>query len=144
MIELEYFHDTEFNYPEDMDEEFLEFLDQVRDGAGIKMFITSDGRSPSENVNTGGWVDSYHLVMPDRKACAVDFHTSGTRDRIKELAEEDRVSILWGIFNTDHVQGLDRAFQLGLYHGNDWHFHLALRPKDDGRPSRIYLAYESF
>jgi len=48
---LEFFKADEFDYPDQMDEEFLLWLDEVRSAAGVPMVITSDFR-PSDDDST--------------------------------------------------------------------------------------------
>ena len=42
--ELDHFSPEEFDYPEEMDEDFLRALDRVRDRAAVSIYVTSDYR----------------------------------------------------------------------------------------------------
>lgn len=140
--ELHYFDASEFRHPDKMDELFLQWLNTVRTMAGIPFAVTSDARDVAANTRVGGWTTSYHLYDDEtgRRASAVDFHTPGTKTKNKPLAEEERVHVIGAVLRA-HSWG--RNFQLGIYQGpTDWHWHLALRPQGDAKPSRIYLALD--
>ncbi len=65
---LQYFNPGEFDHPEEMLPRFLDFLDVMRDIAGIEFHVTSDFRSLEENRVVGGSTASLHM-----QGRAVDF-----------------------------------------------------------------------
>lgn len=57
---IKHFHPSEFHHPEHMGYEFMLWLDQVREQAGVPMTITSDYRTEAHNKEVGGANDSAH------------------------------------------------------------------------------------
>ena len=62
--ELKWFKPTEFKQPLLMGYEFLKWLDRVREGAGVRMLVSSSYRSPEHNEAVGGAEDSAHTDIP--------------------------------------------------------------------------------
>lgn len=78
---LRYFDKEEFVMGKEivfdkMDSDFLYMLDELRELAGIPMFITSSYRSPEYNAKVGGAKRSMHL-----KGRAVDISCRNSTDR---------------------------------------------------------------
>ena len=67
-----YFKNNELN----MDEEFLQRLDEAREYAGIPFIINSAWRSEEDNKRVGGKPNSSHL-----KGLAVDIKATNSRQR---------------------------------------------------------------
>ena len=67
-----YFKNNELN----MDEEFLQRLDEAREYAGIPFVINSAWRSEEDNKRVGGKPNSSHL-----KGLAVDIKATNSRQR---------------------------------------------------------------
>jgi zinc D-Ala-D-Ala carboxypeptidase len=67
-----YFKNNELN----MDEEFLQRLDEAREYAGIPFIINSAWRSKEDNKRVGGKPNSSHL-----KGLAVDIKATNSRQR---------------------------------------------------------------
>ncbi len=67
-----YFKNNELN----MDEEFLQRLDEAREYAGIPFIINSAWRSKEDNERVGGKPNSSHL-----KGLAVDIKATNSRQR---------------------------------------------------------------
>lgn len=67
-----YFKEIELN----MNEEFLQRLDEAREYAGIPFIINSAWRSEEDNKRVGGKPNSSHL-----KGLAVDIKATGSRQR---------------------------------------------------------------
>ena len=67
-----YFKNNELN----MDEEFLQRLDEAREYAGIPFIINSAWRSKEDNKRVGGKPNSSHL-----KGLAVDIKATSSRQR---------------------------------------------------------------
>lgn len=61
---LKYFTPGEFKHPEKMGAEFMLWLDNLREVAGVPMVITSSYRSPAYNAAIGGAQDSAHSDEP--------------------------------------------------------------------------------
>jgi len=113
--DLKWFTRKEFKHPDKMDEDFLRWLDKVRDRADIPIIITSDYRDPEANLGAAGSSSaSLHL-----QGLAVDFRLPGrARDLWKlakavfGLAEESRGSIEFELVHSPrdkHVHlGVDR------------------------------------
>lgn len=138
---LRHFRREEFRHPDNVEKEFLEFLDDVREAAGIPFLITSDGRDEETNKKVGGSPYSLHLFVEGRDATAVDFTTLSSRARDKRQYKLDLFKILDAIFF--EILYLDRELQLELVQGpTDWHIHLGLYPEGDTRESRVVLALD--
>lgn len=58
------FSKHEFNYPEAMGYEFVQWLDQLRDLAGVPIHLVSDHRPPERNAAAGGASNSAHMDLP--------------------------------------------------------------------------------
>lgn len=67
---IKHFVSGEFKNPMTMGYEFMLWLDQLREDAGVPMVITSSHRSPEYNAAVGGATDSAHSDVPCN---AVDF-----------------------------------------------------------------------
>ena len=119
-----------------MDEEFLEFLWEVRHRAGIPFYITSAWRSAEHNLLIGGHPASLHPL-----GRAVDFATKGSRSGDNQLYYEDLWRITEAVCN-DSVN-VDCAVQLELVKGPaDKHVHLGLYPSHWDNNSKIVLAVD--
>lgn len=68
--QVKHFSANEFKNPEKMGYEFVLWLDELREAAGVPMTITSSYRSPEYNAAVGGASDSAHSDVPCN---AVDF-----------------------------------------------------------------------
>lgn len=79
---VKWFNYSEFDSPDEpgsgnnMDQDFLEMLDEARSRAGVPFAITSGYRSEEHNASVGGQRDSSHL-----KGCAADIVAYTSRDR---------------------------------------------------------------
>ena len=62
--EIKNFKPSEFRHPDRMGYEFVKWLDQLRDEAGVPISITSSYRSPAHNASVGGAKDSAHTDVP--------------------------------------------------------------------------------
>ena len=60
--ELKFFSRDEFNYPDEMDEQFLRQLDVARKFAKVPFVINNDFRTPEDNERIGGVENSPHLT----------------------------------------------------------------------------------
>ena len=139
MIELSHFREEEFNYPDEMDQTFLYFLDAVRIRADMPFYLTSDGRTVKTNDAVRGSKNSLHVFTEVFRASAVDFVTDGCKARNAQVYYSE----LWRI--TESVvlvkSTLARKVQLELVKGpNDWHVHLGLYPDGWKGPDKIILA----
>lgn len=74
---LRYFHPLEFDFPDRMGYQFMLWLDEVRDLAGVPFIISSDGRTKAHNKSVGGAKDSAHT---DTIVEAVDIAPNPTPD----------------------------------------------------------------
>lgn len=61
---VQHFTPDEFKEPGKMGFEFIRWLDELRDRAGVPMRITSSYRSPDYNRSVGGASDSAHSDVP--------------------------------------------------------------------------------
>jgi uncharacterized protein YcbK (DUF882 family) len=59
-----HFKASEFRNPDKMGAEFIQWLNAVREQAGVPMRITSDYRSPDRNLAVGGAQASSHCDTP--------------------------------------------------------------------------------
>lgn len=119
---LKWFKWAEFRHPELCDFQFLYFLDQVREEYGWPIRLTSDARTPEENVAASGHSEtSRHLVGQ-----AVDMEFPPTSNHLWRLAE--------AVFK---VAG-ERVIELELVNSAvDQHVHIAfLQP---GRASKLLV-----
>ena len=79
---MKWFNYSEFDSPDDpgsgnnMDQDFLEMLDEARSRAGVPFMITSGFRTEEHNASVGGKRDSAHL-----QGCAADIVACTSRDR---------------------------------------------------------------
>ena len=139
---MRYFKDSEFNHLDKMDPQFLEFLDDVREEAGVPFILTSDGREAEYNRTIGGSERSLHVYDHGRMASAVDFTTPNGRARNKVGWRED----LWKITRAVVLVAIQmeaatgRTVQLELVQGpTDWHVHLGLQPEGSTIKSKLIL-----
>ena len=84
---MEYFSYNEFDSPDvigsglaNMDQSFLDMLDDARGLAGVAFKINSGYRTPSHNKSVGGKPKSSHLF-----GLAVDIACTGSRERFRIL-----------------------------------------------------------
>ncbi len=119
---LKHFREEEFTHPEDMLPRFLDLLDIVRDIAGTLFYVTSDFRTPEENVIVGGSPSSLHM-----RGRAVDFVIHPWT--AKELWNVVRaVAAVEAAYST---VDLGTTFELEIAQSpSDRHIHLALQPQD--------------
>ena len=132
MIELKHFSPAEFHFPDEMDEEFLLFLDEVREYAKVPFFLTSDYRTPEHNQQVGGHPRSLHV-----KGRAVDFVTPGSkaRDSQKYYAE------MWRITEAVIETYTENKVQLELVKSNrDWHIHLGVYEDGWTGPDKLIVS----
>ena len=61
---LRHFKPEEFPAPQKMGADFLSWLDDVREVAGVRMLISSSYRTPAHNAEVGGADDSAHTDTP--------------------------------------------------------------------------------
>lgn len=117
--QIKNFQPTEFKNPEKMGYEFMLWLDELRERAGVPMIITSSYRSPSYNRRVGGAADSAHS---DEPCDSIDI---GMRPRPSDPNwNYSRYMILF----TAHEMGCRR---FGLYDNGSMH----LDRTEDRRPS---------
>jgi hypothetical protein len=140
---LAHFKRSEFGCPDDMDLEFLVFLDTVRLKAGVPFYLTSDGRNPDKNRLVGG--SKYSLHIYDRsqnlKACAVDWGTPGSRKRDAQTYYAE----LWKIARATVLvaEHEERFVQLEIVKGKtDWRLHLGLYREGFPGPSKLIVTTE--
>jgi len=132
MIELKHFSPAEFHFPDEMDEEFLLFLDEVREYAKVPFFLTSDYRTPEHNQQVGGHPRSLHV-----KGRAVDFVTPGCRARDNQLYYEELFKITDAVM---YIATDNDKVQLELVKGSsDYHVHLGLYPDGWLGPSKLII-----
>jgi len=129
MRALRYFDDGEFDRPEELNEDLLEFLDQVRYQVGVPFYITSDFRSDERNEEIGGSPSSWHLTGD-----AIDF-VPDTWDSETLWAITYAVMTLSGIYSELSVE-----FEL-VSGPTDKHIHLGLSDTG-GEPDRLILALD--
>lgn len=78
-MKLKYFSTREFTNYENMDKDFLVWLDDLREAYGKPIKINSSYRDPNHNEAVGGVRKSAHTEIPCK---SVDIHISGSRDRL--------------------------------------------------------------
>lgn len=117
---LKHFEAKEFRSPDKMGYEFMLWLDQVRDIAGVPMHVTSSYRSPAYNKRVGGAADSAHCDVPCN---AVDIGKRPTK------ADPHWNYARWRIVNAAIVCGCTR---IGLYPNGSLH----LDRTQDARPGQ--------
>jgi len=140
---LRHFKAYEFSNYEEIDEQFLLFLDEVRHWSAIPFHITSSARSGEENKKVGGSATSLHLFTSTHKASAVDFTTMAGMRRDKIQWRIDLYNIVEAIIYTRGDLCTKRAVQLELVQGpSDWHIHLGLQPEDSPIKDKIILEIE--
>lgn len=89
---IRYFRPSEFRKPHLMGFEFIQWLDRVRQRAGVPMVITSDARSIEHNAEVGGAENSAHTDVPcnavdiGERPSKSDPHWSHARYAILEAA----------------------------------------------------------
>ena len=125
---LNYFSVNEFRFPDQMDSEFLMYLDGVRGACNVPFSLTGDARSPQHNADVGGVPTSLHLFDPSNKGfkCrAVDFSIPEFEQHVSPWATfaqiSEAVSKVW----RDHryPYGYELEFQYGEHNK---HIHLGL------------------
>lgn len=124
MKSLRHFQVIEFNDAAHMDEEFLDYLDEVRERAGVPFRLTSDYRDPERNAAAGGEARSLHVL-----GRAVDF-------TVKRWEPDVLDQVAAAVYLTPRPNNCGREFEI-VQSERDRHFHLGLFP--DGRPSRLLL-----
>jgi hypothetical protein len=62
--ELKHFTPAEFTKPLVLGYEFMKWLDEVREAAGVVMLVSSSYRTPEHNAAVGGAGDSAHTEIP--------------------------------------------------------------------------------
>ena len=137
---LEHFKRSEFNYPDEIDVEFLKFLDAVRHHANIPFRLTSDGRTPEQNTTIGGYKYSLHLFDPrkDHKCSAVDWSTPGIRKRDAQRYYAEIAAVATAVVQVGLHE--DRYWQLEVVKSSrDWHFHLGLFRSDYPGPNKFIV-----
>lgn len=124
----ENFSKSEFNRPEGIDEEALEFLQQLRTYVGVGFIMTSDYRPPEANAQAGGSGFSLHLT-----GRAFDFGlVEWTPEVLWKLAEG---VILLGKANDWPNTQLEIVDNPGV----DRHIHIGWYPYGDTRQSKLYV-----
>lgn len=61
---IKHFKPSEFKTPSKMGFEFMQWLDELRERAGVPIIITSSYRSPAYNKSVGGATNSAHTDVP--------------------------------------------------------------------------------
>lgn len=135
---LRHFQPWEFGgYADQMDRDFMFWLDDVRERLGQKLIVTSSGRTLSTNAEANGYTDSLHLVRDDLVR-AVDVQTEAMRDRTDHQIAADNFIVsraaCWDIRPFGR-----RAEVICESRGGVWHWHLGLFPGSDTRPSRFTI-----
>ena len=141
MTGLAYFKRNEFDHFDDMELEFLMFLDAVRHKAGVPFYLTSDGRDPVRNAAVGGSPHSLHLYdrAQEMKACAVDWATPGSRARDAQRYYAELWQIIQAVVAVAEHE--ERFVQLEVVKGKtDWHLHLGLYRDGHPGPSKLVIA----
>jgi hypothetical protein len=130
-VPLKWFKASEFKHPDQMDPQFLLFLDSVREESGLPFILTSDGRSHEHNARVGGASRSLHLFTAEQGARAVDF---GTRWGLRPWVEF--AFITEAVIGVSHA--IDQHYQLELvWSEKDKHIHLGLLREG---PSQLIVA----
>lgn len=119
---LRHFTVQEFNRPDLLDNDFVQWLDEVRHKAGVPFRLTSDARDAEHNRKVGGSPTSLHLL-----GRAVDFTL-----RSNDAATQWKVMSAVATTPTPNGCGCEAEYVIA-----DNHWHLGLFP--DGRPSRLVL-----
>ena len=78
MHKPKHFNENEFNDYSKMDQEFLEWLEDLREAYGKPIKINSSFRDPNHNERVGGVSRSAHTEIPCR---AVDIHCAHSLPR---------------------------------------------------------------
>ena len=117
---LRHFVASEFQHPELVDADALQWLDNVRHAAGVPFRLTSDARTPAHNIEVGGSPTSLHVL-----GRAFDFTL-----RVADPAALYRV--VDACMTTPAPFGKEIEYVIG-----DQHVHIGLFP--DQRPSRLIL-----
>lgn len=108
-LEIKNFTPIEFRNPGKMGYEFMKWLDQLRDNAGVPMTITSSYRSPAYNKSVGGAPDSAHT---DEPCDSVDIGMRPRKD------DPNWNYSRWQIVTTARDMGCER---IGLYSNGSLH-----------------------
>lgn len=121
--DTKYFKLAEFRHPELMSEEFVTWLNKVRAEYGFPLHLTSDARTPEENLRTSGSSPtSRHLVGQ-----AIDVEFPPTANHV------------WLLVQAVMRVADAHPIELELVHGaTDAHVHLAWLPP--GRASALIVA----
>lgn len=141
---MQHFSASEFNLPDQMDPEFLLFLDAVRDRAGLSFNLKGDARTPQRNAEVGGVPTSLHLFDPANKGfqCrAVDFTTNELDKHIIPYAAfaliAEAVAQVW--HEHKYPYGYELEFQYG---DHNKHVHLGLF-RVPGHPCHLVVMGDS-
>ena len=117
--EIKWFKPNEFKHPELLGYEFLQWLDKLREQAGVPIHITSSYRSKTYNAAVGGASDSAHVDIP---CSAVDI---GERPRPDDPSWNYS---RWMIISTAIMMGCKR---IGQYQDGSIHLDMS----HDTRPA---------
>jgi hypothetical protein len=130
MRELRYFNERTdpklFAHIEEMHEEFLYWLDEVRHRAGVPFIITS------------GWRTGKGLHPLGR---AVDFTTPGSRARDAQKYYEDLYKITKAVMTVPTHGNVEVQFEL-VKGPDDWHVHIGWYELGWPGPSKLVLALD--
>jgi len=106
--EIRYFKITDFNRPDNIGYEFMIWIDNLRHKLGLKIYPSSDSRTPESNEAAGGASKSAHL---DPICDAMDFSgirmTASTRYALVALAIQEGCERI-GVYANGSVH-LDRT-----------------------------------
>lgn len=117
--EVKHFHDGEFREPDKMGFEFVRWLDQLREKAGVPITISSSYRSPAHNRKVGGARNSAHTDVPCN---AIDIPESPRVD------DPNWNATRWAIVEAAIALGCKR---IGMYSSGALH----LDRSEDSRPA---------
>lgn len=126
--DIRHFPPSEFRYPGKMGYEFMRWLDQVREKAGVPMQVVSSYRERDRNADVGGAADSAHC---DEPCNAVDI---GKRPRPDD---KNWNRSRWKIITAAIELGCTR---IGMYPSGSLH----LDRTEDRRPSeRVWVMVDN-
>lgn len=125
---LRHFKAREFSFPGRMGYEFMLWIDNVREMAGVPMIASSGYRSPERNITVGGAEDSAHT---DKICNAID---------IKRVPRDDDPNWNFSRYRIlSAAQAMD-CVRIGLYANGSMHFDRT----EDVRPSpRIWVVVDN-